>query len=85
MKRMVLNTTTFNDLDKEGKNEWLYDMKERGINDLEITSKNRHQFKWETNTKNIITKNLKRSIKSTITEKRTIEGYDTRPFGFTQN
>jgi len=85
MKRMVLNTTTFNDLDKEGKNEWLYDMKERGINDLEITSKTRHQFKWETNTKNIITKNLKRSIKSTIKEKRTIDGYDTRPFGFTQN
>ena len=82
MKRMVLNTKTFYDYDDEGRQAWMNEMKERGTNDLELESKPRHQFKWETRTKDIITKNIKRSIKSTIKEKRTIDGYGTLPFGF---
>ena len=82
MKRMVPNTKTFYDYDDEGRQAWMNEMKERGTNDLELASKPRHQFKWETRTKDIITKNIKRSIKSTITEKRTIYGHDTKPFCF---
>ena len=68
----------------KGRQAWMNEMKERGTNDLELESKPRHQFKWETRTKDIVTKNIKRSIKSTIKEKRTIDGYDTKPFGFTE-
>jgi hypothetical protein len=82
MKRMVLNTKMFDDCDDEGKQAWMDDMKERSINDLGMESKLRHQFKWETCSKDIITKNIKRSIKSTIKEKRTVDGFDTKPFGF---
>ena len=82
MKSMVLNTKAFHDLDDVGQQEWLNEMKERGINDLELESKPRHQFKWQTQTKDIITNNIKRSIKSTVKEKRTIDGYDTLPCGY---
>ena len=51
-------------------------------NDLEINSKSRHQFKWEPISKDIITRHIARSIKSTIKEKRIIDGFDTKPFGF---
>ena len=82
MKSMVLNTKAFHDLDDVGQQEWLNEMKERGINDLELESKPRHQFKWQTQTKDIITTNIKRSIKITVKETRTINGYDTLPFGY---
>ena len=52
------------------------------LNHPEIKSKERHQFKWDSNTKDIITKYISRSIKSTIKEKRTIDGFDTLPFGY---
>ena len=52
------------------------------LNHSEIKSKERHQFKWDSNTKDIITKYISRSIKSTIKEKRTIDGFDTLPFGY---
>ena len=84
MKNMVLNTKYFYDLDDDCKQEWLDEIKERGVSDLELNSKPRHQFKWNTQTKDIITNNIKRSIKSTIKEKRIIDGYDTLPFGFSK-
>ena len=82
MKSMVLNTKTFYDLNDECKREWLDEIKESGVNNLELNSKPRHQFKWNTQTKDIITNHIKRSIKSTIKEKGTIDGYDTLPIGF---
>ena len=57
-------------------------MKNMVLNHSEIKSKERHQFKWDSNTKDIITKYISRSIKSTIKEKRTIDGFDTLPFGY---
>ena len=57
-------------------------MKNMVLNNSEIKSKERHQFKWDSNTKDIITKYISRSIKSTIKEKRTIDGFDTLPFGY---
>ncbi len=50
------------------------------LNDKTLKSKERHQFKWDTTTKDIITKNISRSIRSTIGEKRLIDGLDTKPF-----
>ena len=47
----------------------------------EIESVERFQFSWEKD-KSIITKFLKRSIKSTVKDKRDIHGYDTLPFGY---
>ena len=52
---------------------------------LSIESEKRFQFKWDTNTKDILTKYVSRSIKSTVKEKRTIDGFDTLPFGFVLN
>ena len=83
MKNMVLNTKAFYELDDEGKKEWLDEMNESsGVCELEIESKKRHQFKWDNQTKDIITKSIKRNIRSTVKEKRTIDGYDSLPFGY---
>ena len=50
-----------------------------------IESKKRFQFKWNTKTKEIVTKYVSRSIRSTIKEKRNVDGFDTTPFGFHLN
>ena len=52
------------------------------LNDTRIESQKRFQFKRDTKTKDIVTNNVSRSIKSTIKEKRTIDGLDTLPFGW---
>ena len=57
-------------------------MRDMVLNGDSIKSKERFQFKWDTKTKTIITNNVSRSIKSTVKEKRTIDGYDTKPFGW---
>ena len=60
-------------------------MRDMVLNGTGIESKKRFQFKWDTKTKDIITNNVSRSIKSTIKEKRIIDGYDTKPFGWGVN
>jgi hypothetical protein len=57
-------------------------MKKMVLNDTEIETEKRFQFRWDNNTKDIITVDIGKSIKSTISEKRTIDGYDTLPFGY---
>ena len=52
------------------------------LNHTPIQSEKRFQFKWETETKNIITKYVSRSVRSTLKEKRTVIGYDSVPLGF---
>ena len=47
-----------------------------------IGSTERFQFKTDPRTKEIITKYIKRSVKSTIGEKRSTDGFETLPFGF---
>ena len=47
-----------------------------------IESTKRFQFKWDTKTKDIVTTYVSRNIKSTIKEKRNVDGFDTKPFGF---
>jgi hypothetical protein len=51
----------------------------------EIESVERFQFSWESGSsgyREIVTKFIKKSIKSTVKDKRDIHGYDTLPFGY---
>ena len=52
------------------------------LNHTPIQPEKRFQFKWETETKNIVTKYVSRSVRSTLKEKRTVIGYDSVPLGF---
>jgi hypothetical protein len=45
-----------------------------------IETKERFQFRWEN--EQVITKFISKSIRSTISEKRQINGYSTLPYGF---
>jgi len=61
-------------------------MKDMVLNTTQsIVSKNRFQFKWDTKTKDIVTKYVSINIKSTVKEKRNVGGYDTLPFGYRLN
>jgi len=57
-------------------------MKDMVLNDKTIESEKRFQFRWNNNTKDIVTVNIGKSIRSTISEKRDLNGYETLPFGF---
>ena len=57
-------------------------MRDMVLNQTTIESAERFQFKTDPKTKDIITKYIKISVKSTIGEKRVIDGFDTLPFGF---
>ena len=57
-------------------------MRDMVLNTTKIQSKERFQFKWDAQTKDIVTTHISRSIRSTINEKRTIDGLDTLPFGW---
>jgi hypothetical protein len=52
------------------------------LNDVHIQTKPRHCFRWEAVSKDIVTKYIAKSIKSTVKEKRTLDGYATLPFGW---
>ena len=57
-------------------------MRDMILEDKPIQSEKRYQFRWGNETKDITTVFIGRSIRSTISEKRTINGYDTLPFGY---
>ena len=58
-------------------------MKEMVLNGKTIDSEERFQFRWNNNTKGIVTVNIGKSIRSTISEKkREVVGYNTLPFGY---
>ena len=52
------------------------------LNHEVIETSARYQFRWDNNTKDIVTKYISRSVRATIGEKRDIDGYDTHPFGY---
>ena len=52
------------------------------LNDKRIQTIPRTIFKWETGSKNIVNTQISKSIKSTVNEKRTVDGHDTKPFGW---
>jgi len=57
-------------------------MRDMVLNGGSIKSKERFQFKWDTEAKDIITNNVSRNIESTVKEKRNIDGFDSKPFGW---
>ena len=52
------------------------------LNNKTLESEPRFTFSWLNISKDVITKHIKKSIKSTVPEKRSIDGFDTVPFGF---
>jgi hypothetical protein len=74
MRELVLNTNEKGAVDPKTNKEF--------DPTRQIQSKERFQFKWDSQTKDIITTHISRSIRSTINEKRTIDGVDTKPFGW---
>ena len=52
------------------------------LNNAIIKSEDRYTFNWEPKSNDIVTKFIGRSIRSTVSSKRTIDGFDTRPFGY---
>jgi hypothetical protein len=59
-------------------------MRDMVLNNTSIKSEERYTFRWDAKTKDVITNFLSRSIRSTVNSKRTIDGYDTLPFGYEQ-
>ena len=57
-------------------------MRDMVLNTKILTSNPRFQFRWDNKTKDVITKHIARSVKSTVKEKRNIDAYDTYPFGY---
>ena len=59
-------------------------MKDMVLKDKVLDTTERFSFRWDSKTKDIITKYMSRSIKSTAGSKRMLDDdYDTKPFGFT--
>jgi hypothetical protein len=53
------------------------------LNNTTIKSKERFQFRWKDDTKDIVSVPVSRTIRSTIMEKRDFNNnYDTLPFGY---
>ena len=57
-------------------------MRDMVLNNTSIKSEDRYTFRWEKASKDVVTKFIGRSIRSTVSSKRTIDGFDTRPFGY---
>ena len=71
-------------LDKANDDVVTFDsMKDMILNSKPIQTQKRFQFRWETCSKDIVTHYISKSIKSTLKEKRQLDGYDSKPFGFT--
>jgi hypothetical protein len=71
---MVLNTTARGPVDPRRTAEFDPSRK--------VQSKECFQCKWNSKTKHILNTHISQSIRSTIGEKRTIDGLDTLPFGW---
>ena len=57
-------------------------MRDMVLNNKSIKSEDRYTFRWEKASKDVVTKFIGRSIKSTVSSKRDLDGYDTLPFGY---
>jgi hypothetical protein len=60
-------------------------MRDMVLNNPSIKSEDRYTFRWDAKSKDVITQLLSRSIRSTVNSKRSIDGYDTLPFGYEQD
>ena len=72
-------------LDRANSNKVTFDtMRDMVLKNKPIKTEKRYQFRWDNNTKDIVTIFIDRSIQATIGEKRSVVGYDSLPFGFTE-
>ena len=55
------------------------------LNDGIIETKERFNFRWDNNTKDVRTIYIGKSLRSTVSEKRMLDGYDTKPFGYSES
>ena len=59
-------------------------MKDMVLNQGTLKSAKRFTFATDPKTRDVVTKLLDRSVRSTVKEKRTVFGYDTLPFGYVE-
>ena len=59
-------------------------MRDMVLNNTSIKSEDRYTFRWDAKSRNVVTTFFGRSIRSTVSSKRTIVAYDTLPFGYEQ-
>ena len=57
-------------------------MRKMVLNNTTLESVPRFQFAWDNATKDVVTQNIQRSVRSTIGEKRKVDGFDTVPKGY---
>ena len=57
-------------------------IKDMVLNNTTIETEKRFQFRWNNETKDIETKFVPKTIRSTLMEKRDLSNYDTLPFGY---
>jgi hypothetical protein len=57
-------------------------IKDMFLNNTTIETEKRFQFRWNNETKDIETKFVPKTIRSTLMEKRDLSNYDTLPFGY---
>ena len=89
MKQMVLNHTE-EEVTRSVKNKMKLNPTKEQIEsgyiekDFSIKTARRFTFAWIQSTKEVVTKFISKSIRSTVSSKRTVVGYETRPFGFVE-
>ena len=59
-------------------------MRDMVLNTTSIKSEARYTFRWDSKSKDVVTQSLSLSISSTVNTTRTIEGFDTLPYGYEQ-
>ena len=59
-------------------------MRDMVLNNTSIKSEDRCTFRWDSKSKDVVTTFISRSIRSTVSSKRTIDGWGTLPFGYEQ-
>ena len=71
-------------LDRPNSNVFTFDnVREIVLENKTLESEKRYQFAWNNSTKDIETKYVSRSVKSTMDSKRIIlDNYDSLPFGY---
>ena len=56
-------------------------MRDMVLSSTSIKSEDRYTFRWDAKSKDVVTQLIGRIIRSTVSSKRTSEGFGTLPFG----
>ena len=70
-------------LDRANSNKFTFDtVRDMVLKNMTIESEKRYQFVWNQCTKDIETRYISRSVKSTFDSKRNVFGFDSLPLGY---